>query len=47
MSSFTSTLLKSAAPLAVMLVFALPYPAQALTMKECGAKYQTAKTTAH
>ena len=43
MKNLTSVALKGAAPLAALLIFALPIPAQALTMKECGAKYQAAK----
>jgi len=43
MPHITSALLKGAAPLAAMLFLAMPAPASALTMKECGDKYQAAK----
>jgi hypothetical protein len=43
MRNVTSVLLKGAAPLAAVLFLALPNPASALTMKECGDKYQAAK----
>jgi len=43
MTNATSSLIKAAAPLAALLVFSLPAPAHALTMKECSTKYQAAK----
>jgi hypothetical protein len=43
MSNVTSSLIKAAAPLAALLVLTLPVPANALSMKECSAKYQAAK----
>src|SRR5262245_57128425 len=44
MATITSSLLKGAAPLAAILFLALPAgQAQALTMKECGEKFQAAK----
>ena len=44
MTNAPSSFLKAAAPLAVLLVFSLPAPAHALTMKECSTKYQAAKS---
>ena len=38
-----SALIKATFPLAAALVIAVASPAHALTMKECGAKYQAAK----
>jgi hypothetical protein len=43
MTSLLSDLIKGTLPLAAALMLAIASPAHALTMKECGAKYQAAK----